>query len=220
MCRFLARFGTLLIALAMVGGVGSRAHAQEEGADAPAHVRAEARKVERGGEEYIRVDVLVENVSDLGAFEFILKFDGSLLEVSEDSIEEGPFLATSGRETFCQSPSVDSNALRYACVTLGEQPRAGAEGGGLLASVYFKPKGEGDAPIEFDRAQLANPPGDRIEAVWESGRISVAGAGGGSRWWVWAAVAAGLSAIFVAIFGVTVVIARRRAVSERTEAVL
>lgn len=179
--------------------------------DSRAVVEAQAKRTKVDGEEVIRVDIQVKNVVDLGAFEFILTFDGSLLSVDPDSIEEGPFLGSSGRQTYCQAPSVDSNALRYACVTLGDTPRQGAEGDGLLASVFFHPKGDGKATIEFTRAQLATPPGDSIPADWQAGEIAVR-SGRGLPWWGWLLAAVGGVAALGLIGGtVAAVIARRGA---------
>lgn len=163
-------------------------------------VEAEAKRTEREGHEVIQVDILVRNVEDLGAFEFVLTFDGSLLEVDQDSVVEGPFLGSSGRQTYCPEPTIDNNALRYACVTLGPTPRQGASGEGLLASVFFDPKGSGEASIEFTRAQLSTPPGEGIEADWRPGRIAVA-SGGVFPWWAWALIAVAGVALLAAVGG-------------------
>ncbi len=176
-------------------------------------VEAEAKRTEREGREVIQVDVLVRNVEDLGAFEFVLTFDGNLLEVGQDSVVEGPFLGSSGRQTYCPEPTIDNNALRYACVTLGPTPRQGANGEGLLASVFFEPKGGGEATIEFTRAQLATPPGDSIDAEWRAGKIALE-SGGGFPWWGWAVVAvAGITALAAVGGTVGAILLRRSGVT-------
>lgn len=172
-------------------------------------VEAEAKRTERDGHEVIQVDVLVRNVEDLGAFEFVLTFDGNLLEVGQDSVVEGPFLGSSGRQTYCPEPTVDNNALRYACVTLGPTPRQGASGEGLLASVFFEPKGSGEASIEFTRAQLATPPGESIKADWRPGRIDLESSGT-LGWWAWTLIAVGGVALLAAVGGSVAAVLLRR----------
>ncbi len=173
-------------------------------------VEAEARRTEREGQEVIQVDVLVRNVEDLGAFEFVLTFNGDLLEVGPDSVVEGPFLGSTGRQTYCPEPTIDNNALRYACVTLGPTPRQGASGEGLLASVFFEPKGSGEASIEFTRAQLSTPPGESIDAEWRAGRIELESSGGFPLW-AWALVAVAGVAALAAVGGTVAALLARRA---------
>jgi hypothetical protein len=172
-------------------------------------VEAEAKRTEKDGREVIQVDVLVRNVEDLGAFEFVLTFDGDILKVGQDSVVEGPFLGSSGRQTYCPEPTIDNNALRYACVTLGPTPREGAKGEGLLASVFFEPKGGGEASIEFTRAQLATPPGERIDAEWRPGKIALE-SGGRLPWWAWALIGVGGVAWLAAVGGTVAALLLRR----------
>lgn len=179
-------------------------------------VEAEAKRTERDGRDVIQVDVLVKDVENLGAFEFVLTFDGNLLDVGQNSVVEGPFLGSSGRQTYCPEPTIDNNALRYACVTLGMTPEEGANGEGLLASVFFEPKGAGEASIEFTRAQLVTPSAENIEADWRPGRIAL-DSSGGLRWWAWALIGAGaVVALAVAGGSVAAILLARSHTASRT----
>jgi len=146
--------------------------------DSEARVMLQASKVQRDEEDQIRVDVVADQVSDLGGFEFVLTFDGRLAEPAERSVELGDFLASSGREPLCDDVTVSADAIRYACVTLGAEPRQGAEGRGTLASVYLRPKNDGgNLSFELSRLELATPPGDLIPAAATPTSLQLGGEG-------------------------------------------
>lgn len=173
-------------------------------------VRAEARRENRENQDVIRVDVSVEHVSNLGAFGFVLLFDDSKLDILDDAFERGPFLGSTGREVYCDEPTVTDGAARYACVTLGSEPEEGPSGDGKLASVYFEPSGDGNAVFQLTRVQLAEPRGDNIPVTVAGGEISVQ-SDGGFPWWI--VGIAGLVAV-VAVVGIVALVLRSR--SSRT----
>jgi hypothetical protein len=180
-------------------GVAVVAAPSPAAAQETAVVTGDAERVERNGEEIIRLDVSVENVSDLGAFEFIVAFDNELLSIAEDEpFVEGPFLASSGRQTLCNVPVVDAGAARFECVTLGPEPREGATGSGLIASVFFDQRADGNATVQFTRAGLSTPPGESIPAEWVSGEIAV-DADEGMNWLLWLGVGAAVVLVAVAL---------------------
>jgi hypothetical protein len=172
-----------------------------------ASVFAEAKETSEGDQELIKLDVQVRDVTDLGAFEFVLTFSGDVLEV--ERIEQGTFLGSSGREVFCGDATVDTNALRFACATLGETPRQGAEGEGVVAIVYFSTKAEGQSNIKFTHAQLTTPPGDVIESTWEEGVIDVEH-DGGTNWVLYGIIGAAAVAGVVALVAVLAVVLSSR----------
>jgi hypothetical protein len=162
----------------------------------------------------VRVDVTARDVTDLGAFEFIMTFNGEVLEVGRNDqggyrIEQGDFLGSSGREVFCGEPTIDTNALRYFCTTLGAEPRDGAEGEGLIASVFFETKGEGQSNLQFSHAQLTTPPGDRIDTEWQAGVIEIED-DGGMNWAFYAIVGGAVLAGILAVAAALTIISRRR----------
>jgi hypothetical protein len=166
----MVRWWLPVLALALMPAPGAgilSASAQEDGVV----VFAEAKETEQNDQPLVQVDVRVRDVSDLGAFGFIMTFNGDVLEFQR--VERGEFLGSSDREVFCQDPTVDTNVLRYFCTTLGETPRQGAEGDGLLATVFFAIQGDGPGNIEFSQVQLATPPGEEIPATSQPGVIEV-----------------------------------------------
>jgi len=182
--------------------------------DTSTKVKVSGTEVERDGEEYIRVDVTVEDVEDLGSFEFVMSWDGHLLEGGEAAIERGDFIGSSGRQVYCEAPVREPYALRYACVTLGQEPREGASGDGLLASVYLRPEGDGSASIQFTHAQLTTPPGEPIQAEWQSGEVAVSSDDSGNGLWI--AIGVGIAAVAVAaVAGAGFVLLRRRRPGEQ-----
>jgi len=197
-----------LVALAPAATAQEAQEAQE----AQAKVKASATEVERDGEQYVRVDVMIEDVEDLGGFEFVMSWDGHLLEAGdENAIERGDFLGSTGRQVYCDAPVLEPYALRYACVTLGQEPREGASGDGVLASVYLRPEGDGNSSIQFTHAQLSTPPGERIAAEWESGEVAVSSGGSDNGLWIAIGIgAAVVSAVVVAVGGGLLLYRRRR----------
>jgi hypothetical protein len=186
-----------VLAVCLVGAAAGARFAEALAQDVTPVVHANAERTERDGRAVIRVDVAAENVSDLGAFEFVLTFDSDLLALADEAFVEGAFLKSSGRTTLCPEPIVDAGAARFECVTLGPTPRAGATGSGLLASVFFEPRGDGKATVRFARAKLSSPLGDEIPADWIAGEINV-DAAEGAPWWLWLAAGGGGAALVLA----------------------
>ena len=105
------------------------------------------------GEEFA-VELLIENVEHLSAFDFTISYDPELM--SYERVEDaGLFLATGEREEItCPEATVAEGRLNVFCVTrvLGaycQGAPAGASGSGLLARVFFKASGEGEARLEL-----------------------------------------------------------------------
>ena len=115
-----------------------------------------------------RWTVFVRDVKDLGGFQFLMDSGSDLQEV--ERIDEGDLLATSKRQVLCNEPTIDKLALRYECVTLGAEPRAGAQRDGLLATVCFKLKSDGQTGMRFERVQLTTPPWGAVPDILATGR--------------------------------------------------
>ncbi|MDI6858183.1 MAG: hypothetical protein QME71_07730 [Dehalococcoidia bacterium] len=76
----------------------------------------------------------VTNVdSGLGSFEFMIFFSRNVVRVS---VEEGPFLSSTGRETQCHKIDFE-NAVRFGCTSTGSEP--GPTGSGVLAYITVSP---------------------------------------------------------------------------------
>jgi len=111
------------------------------------------------------VEIRLEGVTNLGAYEWQLRFDPAVVQFVEAA--NGPFLASSGRTASCLGPvlpptfGLEPGYVRFGCVTLSLEP-PGPDGGGLLSTVTFEPVADGAPDIEFFCAGLANPFGEDI----------------------------------------------------------
>lgn len=171
-----------------------------------ASVKTQVTAIERDGKAVQQVDVVVSDVENLGAFEFVMGFHGGIVALDDNPIEKGTFLSSSGREVFCNDPTLQEDALRYQCVTLGDSPAEGATGSGVLASVYFEIVGDGVSRLEFTNSRLSTPMGEPIDATWEGGSID-AGSSSSSNWLVW--LVAGGAVLLVCVLGAAFVWRRR-----------
>ncbi len=116
------------------------------------------------------VDVAVDSVSGLGAYQFTLVFDPNIVAFS--SVSNGFFLGSSGRVVFCDSPRLTLNSVRFACVTLGPTPPA-PSGSGVLARVTFLAIGAGTSPLDLQNVILADIDGNQIPAADQDGSVTV-----------------------------------------------
>jgi len=120
------------------------------------------------------VDVLVEDVANLGGFEFTVRYDPAILEFV--GVEKGPFLASTGRRVVCLDPTVIPGSVHYVCVTLGAMP-PGADGSGVLATLTFAPTAPGTSPLQLEQPILAAPSGQALPAASEDASITVTAPG-------------------------------------------
>ena len=137
------------------------------------------------------VDIVVENVDNLAAFEFTLTFDPSILGLV--GVEKGPFLGSTGRQVFCTqyihyspAPSVPTeDAVVFGCVTGApgaKDQKPGASGTGVVATVTFVPCKAGTSQLRMgltnDQFHLADPFSEDVPVSAEGGSVKVTGSGG------------------------------------------
>ena len=111
------------------------------------------------GELFI-IHIKVSNVKGLWAYEFKLKWEPDLLNVT--SVTEGPFLNLEGaHKTFFvrkmwndPDPMGFSGYIYVTCTLMGEPPTAVASGDGTLATVEFLVKKEGSTPLDLYDTKL------------------------------------------------------------------
>jgi hypothetical protein len=118
---------------------------------------ADQKLVGEGGSTFM-LDVLIDDVTDLGAFEFELRFDDS--KVSANSVTEGPFLSSGGGSTVCFS-NILEDLVRLGCVLVGG---SGASGSGTVGQVELQFHQNFDGILQFllVGCQAADPDGDLI----------------------------------------------------------
>ena len=130
------------------------------------------------GEEYVpgtwfTVDVTVEEVSNLFGFEFKLKYNASLLDVSEITLGDlfplpivyGP--STYGASIIWHEEIIEINDLGYVwhSVSLGELAPTypfGISGSGTLATINFTVSDEGGTILDLCDTKLSDPDGNTI----------------------------------------------------------
>ena len=122
-----------------------------------------------GGSQF-SVRVMVDEVSNLGAYEFTLEFDPNV--VTYVSVANGPFLGSTGRTIFCPPAITDVGSVRFGCATMGMSP--GASGSGQLAEVIFNAAAQGASALDLTVVSLSDPLGSDIAAVPQSGSVTVA----------------------------------------------
>jgi hypothetical protein len=125
--------------------------------------------------ESFTTDLTIEDVTDLGAYEAIVRYDSSVIAFVAAS-DDG-FLGSSGRSVYCVTPLVQdaggtTRVLRWGCVTSGASP-AGPDGAGTLATLTWAPVAPGSTDLQL-APSLANPVGDPIFADAYDSRVTVA----------------------------------------------
>jgi hypothetical protein len=127
----------------------------------------------------VPVEIVVDNVENLGAFLFVMTFDADVL--SYKSIERGAFIGSTGRDVQCGEPTVEPGAIRLSCVTLRLDP-PGPDGSGSLATIHFEPRDSGTTPLTLSPSvsKLLTPAADPIEATLVDGTLTVNGDSGGT----------------------------------------
>jgi hypothetical protein len=211
-----------LVVLLALAGLGGAAVAQGDRAlmsvEPPTTSADEPMK--QGGEDF-QVDIVVDNVTNLAAFQFSLEYDPSIIEYKD--VKEGPFLGSTGREVHPLDPRIEQDGmerLRFSCVTLGPPVSvsgvAGPDGSGVLATITFSPVGGGETPLELTEGVLVAAEIDEqgrpveIDTAVESASLEVTSPGDGFNWTLWGTVI-GLVAAVVVVGAVVVVVRLRGA---------
>ena len=108
------------------------------------------------------VDVLVDNVRNLGAYDFTLAFHPGVLSFVD--VVNGSFLGSTGRPVNCLPPQADADSVHFHCVTLGAEP-AGPSGSGVLSTVTFEAVGAGTGVLDLRDVVLLTPAGASIKVA-------------------------------------------------------
>ena len=109
------------------------------------------------------IDVVVDSVSNLGAFEFDLIYNGQILKVDSSShIILGSFLSTTNRNVSPLGPEIDNETgyLKFGGFSFGSNQ--GPTGSGILASITWTTHDTGSAVLEFQNIQLTDTEGKII----------------------------------------------------------
>jgi hypothetical protein len=118
----------------------------------------------------VSVDVVVDNVVNLGAYQFTLSFNPGV--VAFLSIQNGPFLGSSNRTVLCNTPSVGASTVSFGCVTLGSTP-PGPAGSGTLATVQFEASANGSSPFHLSNVIISDITGTGQQPSVQDGVLFV-----------------------------------------------
>jgi hypothetical protein len=100
------------------------------------------------------VNVVVDNVTDLGGYEFTVKFDPGVLHVQ--TVTLGPFLGSTGRTVAALGPDIDNSAGSFTFGGYSFGATGGANGMGTVAQITLQAIASGNSALTFTRAQLLN----------------------------------------------------------------
>ncbi len=126
-----------------------------------------SRSVDPG--ETFSVTVAIENVSDLGGFEFELTYDPSV--VTATNVLLGPFLGSTGRSVGELGPTFGTGSLTYGAYSWGANP--GPDGDGVLATITLPAINTGASTLHLQNVAAAEPDGAPIPIRTEDGEVIV-----------------------------------------------
>jgi len=123
--------------------------------------------------ETFAIEVMIEEASDLGAFQFELAYDPSIVRVKETTL--GDFLGSTGRSVVPLGPQVDERAGKvvFGAISFGGGP--GPDGRGTLAIVTLMARGEGSAALDLGDVQVLDTGGSPQPVTVEGARVTVRG---------------------------------------------
>ena len=119
------------------------------------------------------LDLNVENIHNLGGWQFDIAFDPTVLEAVE--VNEGDFLKTQGGATFFQRGTIQNRSGKIAGLSSARLSEDGVSGIGTLLSVTFTAKSAGRTRLRLDNFQLAAITGKPITAESHGIVITVEG---------------------------------------------
>ena len=180
------RWGGALLALAGLLCVVGGTQGVSGQAGATLSLAPPSTNATQGGDMF-EVDVNVQNVQNLGAYEIVLTFNADVLEYV--SAYDGGFLPSTGRTMTCFGYEASAatfngwSALRLGCGTngliSGGQGKAGPNGNGTLATIQFKPKGSGTSDLILEATDESKyyfgaPDPTKPEGATEAGQTGLA----------------------------------------------
>ena len=125
------------------------------------------------------VDIVIENITELGSFEFKISYDGTIVQIAQSSdVAMGPFLASTGRTAIPVGPTINNSpgSVVFAAASIGTQ--AGAIGNGVLATITWTPQKDGKTTLDLKNVKVSDTQGTQFQVIEEDGEINVT-----SRFW-------------------------------------
>ena len=108
------------------------------------------------------LDLSAENVPDLAGWQFDIAFDAAALKAIE--VNEGEFLKTGGATTFFQRGTINNADGRISGISSASLSGTGGTGTGVLLSVTFSAKADGQTQLVLDNFQFGSSTGEALRA--------------------------------------------------------
>jgi hypothetical protein len=121
------------------------------------------------------VDVVVDDVVDLGGYDFTVAYDPAVVHVQ--SVALGGFLGSTGRTAAPLGPNVDNAAGSFTFGGFSYGAAAGANGTGTVAEVTLQAMAAGSTDLTFTKAQLTDTQAQALGPLTMTpGSVTVSGA--------------------------------------------
>jgi len=168
-----------LFILCLLALIVASASIREIGAIAPGtRVRLEPADLVVGLNETFVVQVLIEEAANLGAFQFDLAYDPSVLQVQEAAV--GDFLGSTGQSVVPVGPETNNNndegRTTFGAASFGSG--SGPSGAGVLATITCIARGGGSTVLELQEVQVLDTALNVQPITVGDGRVVVMGAEG------------------------------------------
>ena len=165
-----------LIIICLLALIVAPLNIREVGAVAPgATVRLEPADSVVGLNKTFAVQVMIEDVNDLGAFQFELAYDSSILQIQEATL--GDFLGSTGRSVLPIGPEVDNEEGRMLFGAISFPSEPGPSGTGVLATITWFARREGSTALDLPKVQVLDTVTNAQLVAVEGGRVVVGDAG-------------------------------------------
>ncbi len=166
-----SRFAALAVAIAVCTLMGRAARTAR--ADTASMALTPVSQTAVSGDLLTTV-LTVDGAAHVGAYQGAVLYDASLIQFV--SVENGPFLGSSGRTVVCPQPvahfiSGSVMSVQLGCGTLGPTP-AGADGSGVLATITWQAVGPGVATLQLV-PELADETGEALGVEGTGGTVTI-----------------------------------------------
>jgi hypothetical protein len=111
------------------------------------------------------IDVLIEDVTNLGGFQFSINYEPAIVTVENAAdVALGPFLGSTGRAPTVLGPNIDNvtGKISYGAFTMGAAP-PGPDGNGVMATITFKVQSQANGVLDLNSVQITDIAGAALQ---------------------------------------------------------
>jgi hypothetical protein len=153
----------------LLGQVGATNAALLLAPDTTVRLEPNSQTVELG--EHFTVVVMIDECSDLGAFQFHLFYTPTIVTV--DSVTLSAFLGSTGRSADPLGPEIDNEAGKVAFGGWSFGEASGPNGTEELVTISLIAQGEGESPLNLQRVRVVDSGGNSQAVIVEDGLVVV-----------------------------------------------